>query len=273
MSTLDTSKFIYVMKDLRKVVPPNREILKGIWLSFYPGAKIGVVGGNGSGKSTLLRSLSRLLAPHAGAVLLDGADLHRLPTKAVAQKLAILPQGPSAPEGLTVEELAWFGRHPHQGLFASRTAEDRRIVAWALDQTGMTVFASRPLESLSGGQRQRAWIAMVLAQDSDILLLDEPTTYLDVAHQVEVLDLVRSLNREEGRTVVVVLHDLNQAVRYADHLVVMREGRIVAAGDPADIVTAALVADVFALGAVVVDDPVTGGPLVVPHAHWVPARP
>ena len=242
-----------------------RQVFEGLDLGLRHGAVTTLIGANGSGKSTLLRSLSRLLAPHAGAVLLDGADLHRLPTKAVAQKLAILPQGPSAPEGLTVEELAWFGRHPHQGLFASRTAEDRRIVAWALDQTGMTVFASRPLESLSGGQRQRAWIAMSLAQGTETLLLDEPTTYLDLSHQLEVLHLVRRLGEREGKTIVMVLHDLNQAVRYSDEIVAVEGGRVYAQGDPAEVMTPALLRDVFGLEAHLLRDPDTGRPHVIPY--------
>ncbi len=242
-----------------------RRVFEGLDLSLRGGVVTTIVGANGSGKSTLLRSLSRLLVPDRGAVLLDGQDLHRLPTRAVAQKLAILPQGPSAPEGLTVEELAWFGRHPHQGMFASRSAEDRRLVEWALDQTGMRVFASRPLESLSGGQRQRAWIAMSLAQGTDVLLLDEPTTYLDLSHQLEVLHLVRRLNEQEGKTIVMVLHDLNQAARYSGEIVAVQGGRVYAQGDPRDVVTKELLRDVFGLEAHLLSDPDTGTPHVIPY--------
>jgi iron complex transport system ATP-binding protein len=241
-----------------------RHVFQDLHLSLRGGIVTTIVGANGSGKSTLLRSLSRLLHPDRGAVLLDGHDLHRLPTRTVAQKLAILPQGPTAPEGLTVEELAWFGRHPHQGMFASRTSEDRRLVEWALDQTGMRVFASRPLDSLSGGQRQRAWIAMSLAQGTDVLLLDEPTTYLDLSHQLEVLHLVRRLNAQEGKTVVMVLHDLNQAARYSDEIVAVQGGRVYAQGDPRDVVNAALLRDVFGLEAHLLRDPDTGTPHVIP---------
>ena len=251
----------------------ERVVVRDLSLEVPPGKVSVVIGPNACGKSTLLRALGRLLRPRSGRVLLDGQDLHSLPTRSVARRLAVLPQAPNAPGGLTVAELVARGRSPHQTWWRQWDAGDRDVVRRALRRTDTLELADRPVAELSGGQRQRAWIAMVLAQDSDLLLLDEPTTYLDVAHQVEVLDLVRSLNREEGRTVVAVLHDLNQAVRYADHLVVMREGRVVAQGDPADVVTAALVADVFSLAAVVVDDPVTGDPLVVPRAHWVPARP
>ncbi|WP_034387190.1 ABC transporter ATP-binding protein [Deinococcus sp. YIM 77859] len=243
----------------------TRQVFQELNLTLRDGAVTALIGANGSGKSTLLRSLSRLLSPNAGAVLLDGADLHALPTRTVAQKLAILPQGPTAPEGLTVEELVWFGRHPHQGMFGGRTAEDRRIVAWALDQTGMTVFASRPLESLSGGQRQRAWIAMSLAQGTQTLLLDEPTTYLDLSHQLEVLHLVRRLNEQEGKTIVMVLHDLNQAVRYSDEIVAVLDGRVYAQGDPAEVMNRALLRDVFGLEAHLLTDPDTGRPHVIPY--------
>lgn len=242
-----------------------RRVIEDLNLTLQAGAVTTIIGANGCGKSTLLRSLSRLLAPEKGAVLLNGADLHRLSTKAVAQKLAILPQGPSAPEGLTVEELAWFGRHPHQGMFAGRTAEDKKTVAWALDQTGMTVFAGRPLESLSGGQRQRAWIAMSLAQGTDILLLDEPTTYLDLSHQLEVLHLLRRLNAEEGKTVVMVLHDLNQAVRYSDEIVAVLNGAVYAQGDPGEVMNKALLREVFGLEAHLLADPDTGRPHVIPY--------
>lgn len=242
-----------------------RRVIEALDLTLQSGAVTTIIGANGCGKSTLLRLLSRLLAPERGVVLLDGADLHRLSSKAVAQKLAVLPQGPSAPEGLTVEELTWFGRHPHQGMFAGRTGEDRRIVAWALDQTGMTVFAGRPLESLSGGQRQRAWIAMSLAQGTDILLLDEPTTYLDPSHQLEVLHLVRRLNRQEGKTVVMVLHDLNQAVRYSDEIVAVQNGRVYAQGKPATVMNNTLLREVFGLEAHLLSDPDTGRPHVIPY--------
>jgi len=243
----------------------TRQVFADLNLTLPAGKVTTIVGANGSGKSTLLRSLSRLLAPDRGAVLLNGQDVHRLPARIVAQQLAILPQGPTAPEGLTVEELVWFGRHPHQGVFGSRTQADRDMVDTALDQTGMRVFASRPLDSLSGGQRQRAWIAMSLAQGTGTLLLDEPTTYLDLSHQLEVLHLVRRLNEQDGKTIVMVLHDLNQAVRYSDEIVAVQDGRVYAQGDPGEIVTDGLLRDVFGLRAHVLRDPDTGRPHFIPY--------
>ncbi|UFA51906.1 ABC transporter ATP-binding protein (plasmid) [Deinococcus radiophilus] len=244
----------------------GQDILHDLSFAVRGGAVTSLVGANGCGKSTLLRALSRLLSPSGGQVLLDGADLHRLTPKAVARKLAILPQGPVAPEGLSVEQLVWFGRHPHQGRWGGRTAADTEQVAWALAQTGMTAFAGRPLEALSGGQRQRAWIAMSLAQSTPVLLLDEPTTYLDLSHQLEVLELVQRLNREQGKTVVMVLHDLNQAVRYSDELIAVQGGRIYAQGDPAALLTDDLLRDVFGLKAHRLTDPDTGRPHIIPYA-------
>lgn len=244
----------------------GQDILHDLSFAVRGGAVTSLVGANGCGKSTLLRALSRLLSPSGGQVLLDGADLHRLTPKAVARKLAILPQGPVAPEGLSVEQLVWFGRHPHQARWGGRTAADTEQVAWALAQTGMTAFAGRPLEALSGGQRQRAWIAMSLAQSTPVLLLDEPTTYLDLSHQLEVLELVQRLNREQGKTVVMVLHDLNQAVRYSDELIAVQGGRIYAQGDPAALLTDDLLRDVFGLKAHRLTDPDTGRPHIIPYA-------
>jgi len=197
-------------------------------------------------------------------VRLDGHDIHTLPTRALAARLGVLPQGPHAPDGITVAELVARGRHPHRRWYRPWSAEDEDAVVAALAATGTADLAHRPVDELSGGQRQRVWIALTLAQGTDVLLLDEPTTYLDVAHQLEVLDLLVELNRDEGRTVVLVLHDLNQAVRYGDHLVALRAGQVVAQGPPGDVVTEAMVADVFGVTARVVPDPVTGGPLVVP---------
>ncbi|MBB6097476.1 iron complex transport system ATP-binding protein [Deinobacterium chartae] len=243
----------------------TRRVVEGMNLTLRERAVTTLIGPNGSGKSTVLRSLARLLVPESGGVLLDGHDISRLPTRAVAQKLAILPQSPVAPEGLSVEELVWFGRHPHQGVMATRTLEDRRIVEWALDQTGMTVFAGRPLDALSGGQRQRAWIAMSLAQGTDLILLDEPTTYLDLSHQLEVLHLLQRLNAEEGKTVIMVLHDLNQAVRYSDEIVAIVGGHVYAQGDPGQVMNHALLRDVFGLEAHLLSDPDTGRPHVIPY--------
>ncbi|MFJ8628259.1 ABC transporter ATP-binding protein [Kitasatospora sp. NPDC093550] len=245
-----------------------RTVVEGLDVGIPDGRVTVIVGPNACGKSTLLRALGRLLKPARGAVLLDGEELARIPTKRIAQRLGLLPQSPTAPEGISVADLVSRGRQPHQSWWQQWSPEDEAAVSEALERTSTAELAERSMDELSGGQRQRAWIAMALAQGTDILLLDEPTTYLDIAHQVEVLDLVRRLNVERGRTVVAVLHDLNQAARYADHLVAMRDGRVVAQGPPAQVVTADLVREVFGLDSVVVPDPVTGTPLVVPGAPW-----
>ena len=245
-----------------------RTVVEGLDLTVPDGRVTVIVGPNACGKSTLLRALGRLLKPARGAVLLDGSELARIPTRRIARQIGLLPQSPVAPEGISVSDLVSRGRQPHQSWWQQWSAEDEEAVAEALLRTSTADLADRSVDELSGGQRQRAWIAMALAQGTDILLLDEPTTFLDIAHQVEVLDLVRRLNVEKGRTVVAVLHDLNQAARYADHLVAMRAGQIVAQGPPTEIVTAELVREVFGLESVVVPDPVTGTPLVVPGAPW-----
>ncbi|WP_432511461.1 ABC transporter ATP-binding protein [Kineococcus sp. SYSU DK001] len=245
---------------------PENLVVEGLDLRIGTGRITALIGPNGCGKSTLLGTLARLLPARAGAVLLDGADIHSLRTREVARRLGLLPQAPVAPEGITVAELVRRGRHPHRGAFGARTAEDDRVVAEALLRTRMAEFAGRGVDTLSGGQRQRAWIAMALAQQTPLLLLDEPTSYLDVAHQVEVMDLLVDLNAA-GTTVVVVLHDLNQAARYAHDVVALRAGRVVAAGPPAEVVTAEVVADVFGLRARVVPDPDTGTPVVLPRGR------
>ncbi len=245
-----------------------RTVAEGLDLRIPDGRVTVIVGPNACGKSTLLRALGRLLKPTRGAVLLDGEELARVPTKRIARRIGLLPQSPTAPEGIAVADLVSRGRQPHQSWWQQWSAEDEAAVAEALERTSTADLAERGVDELSGGQRQRVWIAMALAQGTDILLLDEPTTFLDIAHQVEVLDLVRRLNVERGRTVVAVLHDLNQAARYADHLVAMKDGRIVAQGLPTEVVTAELVREVFGLESVVVPDPVTGTPLVVPGAPW-----
>lgn len=239
-------------------------VIDGLDLDVLQGTVTAIIGPNGCGKSTLLRALGRLLRPSFGQVVLDGKRIDRLPTRAVAKVLGILPQSPQAPEGLTVADLVARGRHPHQAWYRQWSRDDEEAVAQALAWTGMSEFAERPVDQLSGGQRQRAWLSMALAQGTDLLLLDEPTTFLDLAHQIEILDLIRRLHRDAGRTVVMVLHDLNLAARYADRLVAMRDGRIVAEGTPAAVLTEPLLAEVFGLAARVVDDPVTGTPLVVP---------
>jgi iron complex transport system ATP-binding protein len=239
-------------------------IIMNLDLAIPAGKITTLVGPNGCGKSTLLRGLARLLKPRTGTVYLDGADIFKLSTKAVAKRLGILPQGPVAPEGLTVRDLVAQGRYPYQNWLQQWSKEDERLVEQALATTGMTPLADRALDTLSGGQRQRAWIAMALAQDTEILLLDEPTTFLDLAHQVEVLDLLYELNQTEGRTIVMVLHDLNQACRYADYLVAVREGQVWAEGVPAQVMTEAIVREVFGLECRIVTDPVAGSPMCVP---------
>lgn len=241
----------------------HRIIIQGLELTIPSGKITALVGPNGCGKSTLLRGLSRLLKPKHGAVYLDGKAIGSLSGKEIAKQIGILPQGPTAPEGLTVYELVAQGRYPHQGWFEQWSETDANVIQWALALTNLVDLADRPLDTLSGGQRQRAWIAMALAQDTEILLLDEPTTYLDMAYQIEVLDLLHDLN-EQGRTIVMVLHDLNQACRYADHLIALREGQVVAEGAPEVVITAQLVQEVFGLACQIACDPVSGAPLCVP---------
>jgi iron complex transport system ATP-binding protein len=245
----------------------GRVIVPELDLKLAPGRITAIIGANGSGKSTVLRGLARLLRPGAGTVTLDGADVHGIPARRFARMLGILPQEPIAPEGVTVAELVMRGRHPHQGVFGTRSSADEAIVAEALRLADMLQFADRPLGELSGGQRQRAWIALALAQSPDVLLLDEPTTFLDIAHQLEVLDLLAELNARLGTTVVMVLHDLNLAARYADELVVVVDGRVYAAGAPAEVITEPVLAAAFGLSARVIPDPETGSPLVVPAAR------
>jgi iron complex transport system ATP-binding protein len=245
----------------------ERTIVEGLDLVVPPGRITAIVGANGCGKSTLLRALARLIPPREGRVVLDGKALQSRPTKEIARTLGLLPQSPIAPEGIAVADLVGRGRHPHQKLLARWSAHDYDIVAGALAATGIADLAERAVDELSGGQRQRVWIAMALAQETDILLLDEPTTFLDVAHQIDVLDLLTDLNRDRGTTIVMVLHDINMAARYADHLFAVREGEIVASGAPSDVVTADLIRDVFDLDALVVGDPVSGTPIVLPRGR------
>jgi iron complex transport system ATP-binding protein len=239
-------------------------VVRDVDLQLTEGSLTAIVGPNGCGKSTLLRALGRLMRPVGGRVLLDGREIARTPTREVAKVLGLLPQAPVAPEGLTVGELVARGRHPHQSWLRQWSRDDEAAVAEALAWTDMAALADRPVDALSGGQRQRAWISMALAQGTDLLLLDEPTTYLDLSHQIDVLELVSRLHAERGRTVVVVLHDLNLAARYAQRLVAMKDGELVAAGPPPDLLTEQLLADVFDLEARVLADPVSGTPMVVP---------
>ena len=223
-----------------------------------------IIGPNACGKSTLLRTLSRLTAPQTGSVLLNGRQISDYATKEVARELGLLPQSSLAPGDILVEDLVGRGRYPHQHLFSRWSDADRLAVSEAMQATGISELADRPVDTLSGGQRQRVWIAMVLAQQTPLLLLDEPTTWLDITHQIDLLELMQDLNRKLGRTLVVVLHDLNHACRYATHLIAMRDGKIVAEGAPSEIVTTALIEEVFGLRCMIIDDPVSHTPLVVP---------
>jgi iron complex transport system ATP-binding protein len=239
-------------------------VVRDLDLRLTEGSFTAIVGPNGCGKSTLLRALGRLMRPTGGQVLLDGRAIARTPTREVAKVLGLLPQSPIAPDGLSVADLVARGRHPHQSWLRQWSRDDEAVVAEALSWTDMAELADRPVDELSGGQRQRAWISMALAQGTDLLLLDEPTTYLDLSHQIDVLELVGRLHAERGRTVVVVLHDLNLAARYAQRLVAMKDGALVSSGRPDEVLTEQLLADVFDLEARVLPDPVSGTPMVVP---------
>lgn len=246
-------------------------VIEGMDVLIPSGQITALVGPNGCGKSTLLRGLARLLAPRHGAAFLDGKAIQRVPTRELAKQLGILPQSPVAPEGLTVRELVAQGRYPHQSWFQQWTGADEAAVGTALDLTGMTDLAERPVDALSGGQRQRAWIAMTLAQETPVILLDEPTTFLDLAHQIEVLQLLERLNRQEGRTIVMVVHDLNHATRHASHLIALRAGQVAAAGPPAEVVTPALLQRVFGVEGAVVPDPHSGVLLCIAYGLAGPA--
>ena len=249
-------------------------VLDALDLDVPPGKLTVIVGANACGKSTLLRALSRLLKPKHGHVLLDGKDIHKIAPRALAQKLGLLPQSPVAPEGITVLDLVGRGRSPHQGVFTRWTQRDDEAVAAALEATKTVDLANRAVDELSGGQRQRVWIAMALAQQTDLLLLDEPTTFLDIRHQVEVLDLLHDLNAARGTTIVMVLHDLNLAARYCDHLIAMTAGRLHASGTPEVVLTEETVRQVFGIGSRIVSDPVSGRPMMVPIGrHRVAATP
>ena len=243
----------------------EHEIIHELSLSI-PSQKItALVGPNGSGKSTLLKGMARLMKPTGGTVYLDSQAIHRLPTKQVARRLAMLPQRPEAPDGLTVRELVAFGRFPHQGFFGTFTAEDDKMIEQAMEITGIEAMADCALGELSGGQRQLAWIAMALAQDTRLLLLDEPTTFLDMTHQIEILNVLKRLNEEHGRTIVMVLHDLNMAARYSSHMVVLGDGNILYQGKPWDIMQPHILATAFGIEAAILQDPRHGAPLCVPY--------
>ncbi|MCA0758753.1 ABC transporter ATP-binding protein [Paenibacillus sp. N4] len=244
----------------------DRLIVQNLNIAIPQGKITALVGANGSGKSTILKTMARIMNPAQGSVLLDGKSIHKQSTKEVAKQLAILPQNPTAPDGLTVAELVSYGRFPYQKGFGSMTKDDRSIVQWAIEATGMSDFAERPVDQLSGGQRQRAWIAMALAQETDILFLDEPTTFLDMAHQLEVLHLLQKLNEMNNRTVVMVVHDLNHATRYAHHMIAIKKGVVVGEGSPAEVMTPENMREVFNIEADIVPDPRTGVPLCLPYA-------
>ena len=242
----------------------QRHVIADLDVEIAPGKFTVIVGPNACGKSTLLRALARLMTPTKGTVLLDGGNIAKLKTKQIAKRLGLLPQTSIAPDGITVAELVARGRHPHQSFLKQWTEQDEVAVLTALRATNTEELSSRQVDELSGGQRQRVWVAMVLAQETPLMLLDEPTTFLDLAFQIDLLDLFAQLNHEHGHTLVAVLHDLNQACRYADEIIAMKNGAIVAQGAPAQIITTELVHQVFGIECTVIDDPVTGAPMIVP---------
>jgi ABC-type cobalamin/Fe3+-siderophores transport system ATPase subunit len=253
----------------------RRVISRELSVDIPDGSFTVIVGPNACGKSTLLRALSKLITPSAGQVVLDGRSISSYKAREVARVLGLLPQTSIAPDGITVADLVARGRHPHQGFMRQWSQADEVAVVAAMEATGVTELSARHVDELSGGQRQRVWVAMVLAQQTPLMLLDEPTTFLDIAHQIELMELFTDLN-EQGTTLVAVLHDLNQAARYATHLIAMKDGSVVAQGAPSEIVTASLVEEVFGLPCLVVPDPVTGMPSVVPigreRAGWRPGQ-
>ncbi|WP_457585337.1 ABC transporter ATP-binding protein [Ensifer canadensis] len=245
----------------------RRIISDALSVAIPDGSFTVIVGPNASGKSTLLRALARLLPPSSGQIVLDGKEIGKYSAKTVASRIGLLPQSSTAPEGISVFDLVSRGRYPHQSFLRQWSKADEVAVRQAMELTGIADLAARPVDELSGGQRQRVWVGMVLAQETPILLLDEPTTFLDIAHQIELLDLCQHLSRHRGRTLVAVLHDLNHACRYATHIIAMRDGAIVAEGEPTSVVTAQLVEDVFGLSCMVIDDPVSATPLIVPRSR------
>ncbi len=246
---------------------PGRVVVPDLTLRVPGGQITAIIGANGSGKSTLLRAMARLHRPDAGTVLLSGRDITTLPTGQVARQLGLLPQSPLTPDGITVRGLVARGRTPHTSLWRQWSPADETAVTDALAATGLVELADRPVDALSGGQRQRVWIAMVVAQGTPLLLLDEPTTFLDLAHQLDVLELLHRLNRDKGRTIVMVLHDLAQACRFADHVVALRDGAVAASGPPVQVVDRQLVRDVFGVDCQILEDPASGTPVVVPIAR------
>lgn len=254
----------------------DRSIVENLSVEIARGNVTAIVGPNGCGKSTLLRSLARLLKPASGNIVLDGTDIQRTKTKELARKLAMLPQSPLAPTGVTVRELVGYGRFPHQGLIRGTSREDREAIDWALHVTDLDRFADREVDTLSGGERQRAWIAMALAQKTDLLLLDEPTTFLDIHYQLDLLSLVRTLNEEHGLTVVWVLHDLNQAAAFSDQIIMLKEGQVICQGDPRIVMTPDAIRTVFNIDCCVIQHPMGAAPVCVPNSlcplRWRPSR-
>lgn len=240
-------------------------IVKALDMNIPQGKITSIIGPNGCGKSTVLKAIGRILKPKSGLVYLSGEDIRQLSTKDIAKKMAILPQTPTAPSGLTVSELVAYGRFPHQHGFGKLTPEDKKIVKWALNVTKLTEFEHREVDTLSGGQRQRVWIAMALAQQTDLILLDEPTTYLDLAHQLEVLELLYDLNRRQNCTIAMVLHDLNLAARFSDYMIAIRGGSIIKHGNPGEVMTAEVLSDAFSIDAQIVHEPRTGRPVCLTY--------
>lgn len=243
----------------------DKIIVDDLHLQINSGEITTIIGANGCGKSTILKTLARVHAAKSGVIYLDGKMIHKIPTKEIAKKMAVLPQSPEAPSGLTVFELISYGRSPHQSGFGRLSDNDHKVIQWALEVTALTTFANQPVDALSGGQRQRAWIAMAIAQETDLLLLDEPTTYLDMAHQLEILQLLERLNREEGRTIVMVIHDLNHAARFSHHMVALRDGKKVKEGSAEEVMTALVLKEVFQIDAVIVKDPRTKKPVCLSY--------
>lgn len=243
----------------------DRVIVEDLNISIPKGKITTLIGPNGCGKSTILKTMSRIMRSHAGAVYLNGKAIHKMSTKDIAKDMAILPQTPEAPSGLTVYELVSYGRFPHQSGFGRLNDEDRQIIKWALEETGMAEFADRPIEALSGGQRQRVWIAMALAQGTELLLLDEPTTYLDLAHQLEILQLLDRLNKEQGRTILMVIHDLNHAARFSHYMIALKKGTVIREGTALEVMTPDILKQVFQIDAEIVTDPRTNKPVCLTY--------
>ena len=243
----------------------NVDIVKDLNLNIPKGKITTIIGANGCGKSTILKTIGRVITPKSGNIYINGKDIYKENPREIAKNMAILPQSPQAPSGLTVEELIAYGRFPHQKGFGKANDKDKDIVNWALEITGIEEFKDRNIDDLSGGQRQRAWIAMALAQETDILLLDEPTTYLDLAHQLEILKLLEDLNKKQGRTIVMVIHELNNAARFADHMIGIKKGRVVCEGSADEVMTKENLKEIFNIDAEIVKDPRTKKPLCITY--------